>query len=68
MLMKSEQVRRGIEEVMGEGNEGEEWRKRARELGKMAKRAMEEGGSSFLNMTVLIQGIMQQVKGNQPIT
>ncbi|GMP50186.1 hypothetical protein CsSME_00016906 [Camellia sinensis var. sinensis] len=68
VLMKSEQVRRGIEEVMDEGNEGEERRKRARELGKMAKRAMEEGGSSFLNMTVLIQDIMQQVKGNQPKT
>lgn len=31
--------------------EGEERRKRARELGEMAKRAMEEGGSSYLHST-----------------
>ncbi|KAM7531709.1 hypothetical protein LguiB_035119 [Lonicera macranthoides] len=51
-----------IERLMDGGDEGEERRKRARELGEMAKRAIEEGGSSYLNITLLIQDIMEQGK------
>uniref|UniRef100_A0A5B7A5J7 Glycosyltransferase n=1 Tax=Davidia involucrata TaxID=16924 RepID=A0A5B7A5J7_DAVIN len=61
VLVKREQVNKAIEQVMEEGDEGEERRKRARELAGMAKRAIEKGGSSYLNMTLLIQHVMQQV-------
>ncbi|KAF8364641.1 hypothetical protein HHK36_033385 [Tetracentron sinense] len=61
VLVKREEVKKAVQLLMDEGEEGEERRKRARELGEMAKRAMEEGGSSHLNMTLLIQDIMHQV-------
>lgn len=59
VLLKKEDVVRAIEKLMEEGNESEKRRKRARELGEMAKRAV-EGGSSHFNLTQLIQDIMQQ--------
>ena len=68
VVLKREVVEKAIEQLMEEGVEGQERRKRARELGEMAKRAMEEGGSSYLNMTLLIQDIMQQVTCNQTKT
>ncbi|GFP85547.1 UDP-glycosyltransferase 73c6 [Phtheirospermum japonicum] len=42
---------------MEEGEEGKERRRKARELAKMAKRAVGEGGSSYLNITLLIEEI-----------
>uniref|UniRef100_A0A5B7A3D6 Glycosyltransferase n=1 Tax=Davidia involucrata TaxID=16924 RepID=A0A5B7A3D6_DAVIN len=68
VLVKREQVKKAIDHLMGEGKEGEERRKRARELSEMAKSAIEGGGSSYLNMTLLIQHVMQQVnhKGSTP--
>ncbi|KAL5740901.1 hypothetical protein ACOSQ2_030081 [Xanthoceras sorbifolium] len=60
LLMKREQVKEAIEKVMDKGEEGEERRKRARELGEMAKCAVEQGGSSYLNMEKLIQYVLQQ--------
>ncbi|KAF5945709.1 hypothetical protein HYC85_015937 [Camellia sinensis] len=56
MLVKREVVREAVEEVMGEGIEGEERRRRARLLGEMAKKAMEEGGSSYLNFNEKVFG------------
>ncbi|KAF7149173.1 hypothetical protein RHSIM_Rhsim03G0087300 [Rhododendron simsii] len=58
-LVKREKVKAAVEEVMREGKEGGERRRRARELGEMAKRAVEEGGSSYLNMTLLIEDVIQ---------
>ncbi|XP_057983012.1 UDP-glycosyltransferase 73C4-like [Malania oleifera] len=58
-LVKREAVKRAIEEVMDGEEEGEERRRRAKELKEMAKRAVEEGGSSFLNVGFLIEDIMQ---------
>ncbi|KAI3522888.1 hypothetical protein L1887_00940 [Cichorium endivia] len=55
--VKREELRKAIEMVMEEGKEGEERRKRAKELGNMAHKAIEEGGSSHQNMTRLIQDI-----------
>ena len=50
---------------MDEGEEAEESRKRIRELGEKAKRAMKEGGSIYNNMTLLIEELMDHVlKGN----
>lgn len=68
IYVKREDIRRAIDEVMDEREEGEERRKRARELGEMAKSAMEEGGSSYLNMTLFIEEIIQQVSSNEILT
>ncbi|GMP84847.1 hypothetical protein CsSME_00038217 [Camellia sinensis var. sinensis] len=54
-----------IGKLMDGGEEGEERKKRARQLGEMAKRAMEEGGSSHLNMAMLIQDIMEKATSRQ---
>lgn len=56
--VKNEDVKKAIEKVMDEGIEGNERRKRAKELGKIANNAIKEGGSSHLNLTLLIQDIM----------
>lgn len=56
-----------IDKVMDEGEEGQMRRKRAKELGELARKAVNEGGSSYLNITQLIQDIMVKVHlGNQP--
>ncbi|PSR98471.1 UDP-glycosyltransferase [Actinidia chinensis var. chinensis] len=62
VLVKREAVMRAVDDVI----KGEERRKRARELGEMAKRAVEEGGSSYLNVRLLIQDVMQQLKEKGP--
>lgn len=55
-LVKKDEVERAIERVM---NGGEEMRERAREIGLMASKAMEEGGSSYFNTELLIKDIMK---------
>lgn len=60
LVMKREDVKNAINKVMNKEEEGEERRKRAREVGEIAKRAIEDGGSSYLNMKSLIQDIIQQ--------
>ncbi|XP_004249620.1 UDP-glycosyltransferase 73C4-like [Solanum lycopersicum] len=49
-------IKKVIEQVMGD----EMRRKRAKELGEKAKRAMGEGGSSYQNLTQLIQDVTEQ--------
>ena len=61
VLVKRERVKKAIEEVMMDGEDCEERRKRAREFAKMAKKAIEEGGSSYLNITYLIEDVIQHV-------
>ncbi|KAK8681476.1 hypothetical protein V6N13_053878 [Hibiscus sabdariffa] len=58
--LKKEHVRNAIEQLMDEGKEGIERRKGAKELRDKAKKAVEVGGSSYLNMTGLIEDIIQQ--------
>ncbi|KAI3447535.1 hypothetical protein Pfo_004200 [Paulownia fortunei] len=58
-------IKKAIQRVMDEGEEGCQRRKKAQELGQMAKRAVEEGGSSYLNITLLIQDIDQLLKNKQ---
>ncbi|KAF8395306.1 hypothetical protein HHK36_019249 [Tetracentron sinense] len=60
VMVKREEVKKAVERLMDEGEEGKERRKRARELEEMANRAMEVGGSSHFSMTLLIQDIMHQ--------
>ncbi|CBI30182.3 unnamed protein product, partial [Vitis vinifera] len=65
-LVKRNQIKEAVDKLMDEGKEGEERRERARKLGELAKMAVEEGGSSHLNTTLLIQDIMEQVNQNGP--
>ncbi|KAK7284971.1 hypothetical protein RJT34_19725 [Clitoria ternatea] len=55
-------VKDAIEKVMGEGEEEEKFRERARKYRDMAWKAIEEGGSSYHNMSQLIEDILH-VKG-----
>nr|UXY92021.1 UDP-glycosyltransferase UGT23 [Glycyrrhiza glabra] len=60
VLVKKGRVMEAIEMCMERGEEGKERRSRATELGNMATRALEEGGSSSFNISCLIQDIMEQ--------
>ncbi|XP_058076382.1 UDP-glycosyltransferase 73C3-like [Magnolia sinica] len=64
VFVKMEEVKKAVERLMDEGEEGEERRKRARELGEKARSAMEEGGSSYNNITLLIQDIINLANKN----
>ncbi|KAL5060090.1 hypothetical protein RYX36_031694 [Vicia faba] len=59
VVVKKEVIKEVICNVMNEGVESKERRERASELSEMTKRAVEIGGSSYLNITLLIQDIMQ---------
>ncbi|KAL9266293.1 UDP-glycosyltransferase 73C3-like protein [Drosera capensis] len=56
VMVKKEDVRRALEVVMDEGDEGKAMRRRAKELSEMAKKAI-EGGSSEMNLNSFIQEI-----------
>ena len=60
-IVQKEDIVTATERLMDEGEEGEERRNRTRELGEKAKRAMEEGGSSYNNMTHLIEELTDHV-------
>ncbi|XP_057983466.1 UDP-glycosyltransferase 73D1-like [Malania oleifera] len=60
VLVKSEDVEQAIKRLMDGAEEGENRRKRARQLGEKAKETMEEGGSSHLGITLLIEDIIKQ--------
>jgi UDP-glucosyl transferase 73C len=62
VLVKKEDIISGIEKLMDETNESEEIRKKIRELGKMAIKAVEKDGSSHSNVTLFIQDIIQKNK------
>ncbi|TVU32999.1 hypothetical protein EJB05_24768, partial [Eragrostis curvula] len=55
-----EDVVRAVSELMGGGEEAVERRRKAREYGEKARRAMEKGGSSYENLTQLIQSFSQR--------
>ncbi|KAK1283330.1 UDP-glycosyltransferase 73C3 [Acorus calamus] len=61
VLVGREEIGVALERMMGGEEEGEERRRRVREVGEMARKVMEVGGSSFMNMTMLIE----DVKGYQ---
>ncbi|XP_010507583.1 PREDICTED: UDP-glycosyltransferase 73C4-like [Camelina sativa] len=62
VLVDKEGVKKAVEELMGESDEAKERRRRAKELGELAHKAVEEGGSSHSNITVFLQDIMQLIK------
>ncbi|MED6156358.1 hypothetical protein PIB30_013632 [Stylosanthes scabra] len=53
-----EKVMDAVEKVMGEGEEEEKRRERAKEYGDLAKKAIEEGGSSYNNLSFLVENII----------
>ncbi|KAL5546023.1 hypothetical protein UlMin_005710 [Ulmus minor] len=57
VLVKRETIKSAVEKLMDEGEESKDRRERARNLGEKAKKAVEEGGSSHLNITLLIEQI-----------
>ncbi|CAI0469147.1 unnamed protein product [Linum tenue] len=61
-VVKREDVVRAVERVVGGGEEGEAMRKRATELARMARRAVECGGSSYENVTRLIEDVKKYQK------
>ena len=58
-LVKRETIKSAVEKLMAEGEESKDRRERARKLGEMENRAVEEGGSSHLNITLFIEQIKQ---------
>ncbi|KAJ1376398.1 UDP-glycosyltransferase family, conserved site [Sesbania bispinosa] len=61
VLVKMEDVKKAIEQLMEQGGEGEQRRNRAREMKEKAHKAVEDGGSSTSNCKSFIQHIMGQV-------
>ncbi|XP_019186298.1 PREDICTED: UDP-glycosyltransferase 73C6-like [Ipomoea nil] len=59
-----ENVRSAIERAMEQGKEGNRVREAARKVGEMAKKAVQVGGSSHLNLTLLIQQIIISAQNN----
>ncbi|GKD25194.1 UDP-glycosyltransferase 73E1-like protein [Tanacetum coccineum] len=58
VLVQKEDIKTAVECLMDkEDEEGKQRRKRAGELAEMAKTAMAEGGSSYINVSSLIQDI-----------
>ncbi|GLT92260.1 hypothetical protein SLE2022_101060 [Rubroshorea leprosula] len=62
VMVKRENIEKAIEKLMVEGEEGQQRRERTQKLAVMAETAVEEGGSSYHNLTLLIQDIIKQVK------
>ncbi|KAF2602862.1 hypothetical protein F2Q70_00024955 [Brassica cretica] len=59
VLVDNEGVKKAVEELMGDGDDAKERRRVVKELGKLAQRAVDEGGSSHSNITFLLQDISQ---------
>ncbi|CAH2059009.1 unnamed protein product [Thlaspi arvense] len=59
VLVDKEGVKNAVEELMGESDDAKDRRRRAKELGELAHKALEEGGSSHSNITFFIQDITQ---------
>ncbi|KAJ4963232.1 hypothetical protein NE237_023171 [Protea cynaroides] len=58
-VVKRDNIKKTVEQLMGSGEEAELMRSRVRELKKMAERALEEGGSSYADVTTLIEELRQ---------
>ncbi|XP_065871503.1 probable UDP-glucosyl transferase 73B6 [Euphorbia lathyris] len=56
--IKSETVKMAVNKIM-EGEEADAMRKKVKELGEMAKKAVEEGGSSYCALNALIDEIQK---------
>ncbi|XP_020677380.1 scopoletin glucosyltransferase-like [Dendrobium catenatum] len=61
-IVEAAAVTEAVRMLMGDGIEAEERRSRAKELGKMAKRAMDKGGSSYEEIGNLMHELMERKK------
>ncbi|KAI3822545.1 hypothetical protein L1987_10136 [Smallanthus sonchifolius] len=64
VVVKKEDVKKAVECLMEEDEDGKQRRRRASELAKMAKRAMAEGGSSYENVSSMIRDITETLRTN----
>lgn len=64
-VVKWDRVKKSVGKLMDGGEDGRERRRRARELAGRARGALEEEGSSYLNISFFIQDVLEQVA---PIT
>nr|WGG89226.1 glycosyltransferase UGT36 [Helleborus thibetanus] len=62
MAVTKEMVQSAATKLMGNVEEAEDRRRRARELGQMAKRAVEKGGSSYNGLSALIEELREHSK------
>lgn len=62
VAVSKERVTKAVDDLMNKGEEGEERRRRAEELGMMALSKMETGGSAHVNISNLIQDILDHSK------
>nr|AYA22041.1 UFGT9 [Fagopyrum tataricum] len=60
-FVRKEEVERAVNELMGGGEKGEERRRRAKELGEAARKAVEVGGSSESNLTLFIEHVKKKL-------
>lgn len=59
-LVRAEAIRSAVSRVMGGGEEADERRRRAKELRDMARKAVAEGGSSYVDIGNLIQELIDR--------
>ncbi|KAF5745607.1 abscisate beta-glucosyltransferase-like [Tripterygium wilfordii] len=62
-VVGKEKVEAAVRRLMGGGDEVAEMRRRVRELGEKAKRAIEEGGSSYRDVDSLMEELKRRCKG-----
>lgn len=60
VTVKADDIRNAIDKVMSVDEEGDDRRKRAQGLAKKAREAMEEGGTSYVNIRTLIEDVKEQ--------
>lgn len=58
VLANRTDIDKAVRELMDEGQDGEDRRNRANELGEKARRAIQQGGSSDFNLSLLIQDVI----------
>ncbi|KAJ0966559.1 hypothetical protein J5N97_023476 [Dioscorea zingiberensis] len=65
-IVRREMVVEAVERLMGVGEEGRRRRERAMEFGEKARRALKKGGSSHLNLVLLVDFVLDHdVKRNK---
>ena len=57
-------VEKAVSKLMDDGEAAEEMRTRAKEFGVKARKALEEGGSSYNNINILIQEMGNQANAS----
>ncbi|KAM0945981.1 putative scopoletin glucosyltransferase [Dioscorea sansibarensis] len=62
VLVKREEIRKAVEELMGDGEDKVRRRRRAEELQEMAKKRIEEGGTSYDDLSCLIEELVELTK------